>query len=49
MKAMLDNSVEVKTDLNLTVGVSLTPAQVKALKSDIIWYEYEVVNGEKEK
>ena len=47
MKAMLDNSVDVQKDLQLTVGVSLTPAQVKALKSDIIWYEYEIVDGQK--
>ncbi|MCP1226169.1 hemagglutinin repeat-containing protein [Sebaldella sp. S0638] len=47
MKAMLDNSVELQKDLQLTVGVALTADQVKALKSDIIWYEYEVVNGEK--
>ncbi|MBP9479660.1 MAG: hemagglutinin repeat-containing protein, partial [Sebaldella sp.] len=47
MKAMLDNSVELQKDLQLSVGVALTPDQVKALKSDVIWYEYEVVNGEK--
>nr|WP_256478730.1 hemagglutinin repeat-containing protein [Sebaldella sp. S0638] len=47
MKAMLDNSVELQKDLQLTVGVALTADQVKALKSDVIWYEYEVVNGEK--
>ncbi|MCP1226240.1 hemagglutinin repeat-containing protein [Sebaldella sp. S0638] len=47
MKAMLDNSVELQKNLQLSVGVALTPDQVKALKSDIIWYEYEVVNGEK--
>ncbi|MBP9477967.1 MAG: hemagglutinin repeat-containing protein [Sebaldella sp.] len=47
MKAMLDNSVDVQKDLQLTVGVSLTKDQVKALKSDIIWYEYEVVDGQK--
>ena len=47
MKAMLDNSVELQKNLQLSIGVSLTPDQVKALKSDIIWYEYEVVNGEK--
>ena len=47
MKAMLDNSVDVQKDLQLTVGVSLTPSQVKALKSDIIWYEYEIVDGQK--
>ena len=47
MKAMLDNSVELQKDLQLSVGVALTPDQVKALKSDVIWYEYEVINGEK--
>ena len=47
MKAMLDNSVEVQKDLQLTVGVALTPDQVKALKSDVIWYEYEIVEGQK--
>ena len=44
---MLDNSVDLQKDLQLTVGVALTPDQVKALKSDVIWYEYDVVNGEK--
>ncbi|MBP9479502.1 MAG: hemagglutinin repeat-containing protein [Sebaldella sp.] len=47
MKSMLDNSVEVQKDLQLTVGVALTPSQVKALKSDVIWYEYEMVEGQK--
>ena len=47
MKAMLDNSVELQKDLQLTVGVALTADQVKALKSDVVWYEYEIVEGER--
>ncbi|ACZ10714.1 Filamentous hemagglutinin [Sebaldella termitidis] len=47
MKEMLDNAVATSGDLQLTIGVALTGAQIAALKSDIIWYVEQEVNGEK--
>ena len=47
MKEMLDNAVATSGDLQLTIGVALTSEQVAALKSDIIWYVEQEVNGEK--
>jgi filamentous hemagglutinin len=47
MKEMLDNAVATSGDLKLTIGVALTGEQVAALKSDIIWYVEQEVNGEK--
>ncbi|MCP1226400.1 hemagglutinin repeat-containing protein, partial [Sebaldella sp. S0638] len=47
MKEMLDNAVSTSGDLQLTIGVALTGDQIKALKSDIIWYVEQEVNGEK--
>ena len=47
MKEMLDNAVATSGDLQLTIGVALTGDQIAALKSDIIWYVEQEVNGEK--
>ncbi len=47
MKEMLDNAVATSGDLQLTIGVALTGEQITALKSDIIWYVEQEVNGEK--
>ena len=47
MKELLDNAVATSGDLQLTIGVSLTQEQISALKSDIIWYVEQEVNGEK--
>ena len=47
MKELLDNAVVTSGDLQLTIGVSLTKEQIAALKSDIIWYVEQEVNGEK--
>jgi filamentous hemagglutinin len=47
MKEMLDNAVATSGDLQLTIGVALTSEQITALKSDIIWYVEQEVNGEK--
>ncbi|MCP1225895.1 hemagglutinin repeat-containing protein, partial [Sebaldella sp. S0638] len=47
MKELLDNAVATSGDLQLTIGVSLTKEQIAALKSDIIWYVEQEVNGEK--
>ena len=47
MKEMLDNAVATSGDLQLTIGVALTGEQITALKSDIIWYVEQEVNGAK--
>ncbi|KDE60943.1 hypothetical protein FUSO3_11535, partial [Fusobacterium necrophorum BL] len=47
MKDLIDNaSVEVKK-LNLTIGNPLTKEQISKLNKDIVWYEYQEINGEK--
>ncbi|WP_256735539.1 hemagglutinin repeat-containing protein [Pseudomonas sp. dw_612] len=45
-KYLMDNAVVSKTELNLSVGVSLTSEQVAALTHDIVWMENAEVNGE---
>ncbi|MNI31172.1 Adenosine monophosphate-protein transferase and cysteine protease IbpA precursor [compost metagenome] len=42
----MDNAVQSKQQLNLSVGVSLTAEQVAALTHDIVWLESHEVNGE---
>ncbi|WP_207260286.1 hemagglutinin repeat-containing protein [Desulfovibrio sp. Huiquan2017] len=44
--ALMDNAVQAHTDLDLTVGIALTAGQVAALNSDIVWFEYQEVDGE---
>ncbi|MFT8230456.1 hemagglutinin repeat-containing protein [Pseudomonas guariconensis] len=46
-KYLMDNAIRSKDELNLSVGVGLTSAQVAALTHDIVWMEQHVVNGEK--
>jgi filamentous hemagglutinin len=45
-KYLMDNAVQSKQSLNLSVGVSLTAEQVAALTHDIVWLESHEVNGE---
>lgn len=45
-KYLMNNAVASKTELNLSLGVSLTSEQVAALTHDIVWLEDQVVNGE---
>ena len=45
-KYLMNNAIASKTQLNLTVGVSLTSEQVAALTYDIVWLEEREVNGE---
>ncbi|MBV4542851.1 hemagglutinin repeat-containing protein [Pseudomonas vlassakiae] len=45
-KYLMDNAIRSKDELNLSVGVGLTAAQVAALTHDIVWMEQHVVNGE---
>ncbi|MGY2374322.1 two-partner secretion domain-containing protein [Pseudomonas sp. SDO524_S393] len=45
-KYLMNNAIASKEQLNLAVGVTLTPQQVAALTHDIVWMEDQVVNGE---
>jgi adhesin HecA-like repeat protein len=45
MQRLYDNAIDVSEDLQLKVGIRLTAEQIAALKKDIIWYEYEHING----
>ncbi len=44
---LMDNALASKNQLNLSVGVSLTSAQVAALTHDIVWMEERIVDGQK--
>ncbi|WP_259652327.1 MULTISPECIES: hemagglutinin repeat-containing protein [unclassified Pseudomonas] len=44
---LMDNAIASKDQLNLSIGVSLTPAQVASLTHDIVWMETREVQGEK--
>ncbi|MFJ2485443.1 DUF637 domain-containing protein [Pseudomonas sp. NPDC087639] len=44
---LMDNALASKNELDLSVGVSLTSAQVAALTHDIVWMEERVVDGQK--
>ena len=46
IQAMYDNAIDAQANLDLTPGVALTPGQIGALTSDIVWLEPTVVNGE---
>ncbi|UUV18240.1 hemagglutinin repeat-containing protein [Fusobacteria bacterium ZRK30] len=45
MKMLFDNSVVAMDDLELSLGVALTKAQINNLKEDIVWYVEKKVNG----
>ncbi|WP_338948341.1 hemagglutinin repeat-containing protein [Fusobacterium varium] len=45
MQILLDNSIKAMEDFNLSIGTALTKEQINNLKSDIIWYVEEEVNG----
>ena len=45
-KYLMDNALQSKQALGLSVGVSLTAEQVAALTHDIVWMEDQIVNGE---
>ncbi|WP_271104218.1 filamentous hemagglutinin N-terminal domain-containing protein [Pseudomonas tohonis] len=44
---LMDNAIASKQSLNLSMGVSLSAAQVAALTHDIVWLEEHEVNGER--
>lgn len=46
IKTMLDNAILVREELNLVLGMPLTPEQINNLKEDIIWYVEMEVEGE---
>lgn len=46
IQAMYDNAIDAHQNLDLTPGVALTPDQIGALTSDIIWMEKTEINGE---
>lgn len=46
MRALYDNAVDAQRDLNLAIGVALTPDQIAVLTSDIVWLETQVVQGQ---
>ena len=46
-KKLFDNAISAQKNLNLSLGVALSKEQINNLKSDILWYVEEVVNGEK--
>ncbi|MCK0097432.1 filamentous hemagglutinin N-terminal domain-containing protein [Yoonia sp. F2084L] len=47
IQAMYDNAINALENLDLTPGVALTPDQIGALTSDIIWLEETVVDGQR--
>ncbi|MGL4393125.1 MAG: hemagglutinin repeat-containing protein [Fusobacteriaceae bacterium] len=47
MKMLQDNALAQMSNLNLSIGVSLNPEQIKNLKTDIVWYVEKEVNGSK--
>ena len=46
IEAMYNNAINALENLDLTPGVALTPGQIGALTSDIIWLEETEINGE---
>ncbi|MGQ3853869.1 adhesin, partial [Pseudomonas capsici] len=47
LKYLMNNAIASKEQLNLKIGVTLSPPQVAALTHDIVWLEEHEVNGEK--
>jgi len=45
MRALIENAAAVSGELDLSYGVALTEAQQRALTSDIVWYERQLVGG----
>ena len=46
MKALFDNALAEQQNLDLSVGVALTPHQIAALTLDIVWLEPQTVAGQ---
>ncbi|WP_232623158.1 hemagglutinin repeat-containing protein [Fusobacterium canifelinum] len=45
VKELMDNATEEAKKNNLTIGKALTKEQIAKLDKDIVWYEYQEVNG----
>ena len=45
-KALMENGAVAAEKLNLTIGIALTPEQVAALTSDMVWLVETEVNGQ---
>jgi filamentous hemagglutinin len=43
---LMDNAIRASQDLELSPGISLTQAQINALKKDIVWMEKKKVSGQ---
>ena len=43
---LMDNAIRASQDLELSPGISLTQAQINALKKDIVWMEKKKVGGQ---
>lgn len=41
----MDNAAEEAKKNGLTIGKSLTKEQIAKLDKDIVWYEYQTVDG----
>ncbi|MDZ7925840.1 MAG: filamentous hemagglutinin N-terminal domain-containing protein [Agrobacterium sp.] len=46
IQALYNNAVDIQQELGLTFGISLTPSQIGALTTDIVWLEKQTVNGQ---
>ncbi len=46
IRRMYDNAVDAAADLDLRPGVALTPEQIAALTTDIVWLEEQVIDGQ---
>ncbi|MCX8965703.1 filamentous hemagglutinin N-terminal domain-containing protein [Erwinia psidii] len=46
MKYLMDNAATAQQSLNLTMGVTLSTAQIASLNQSIIWWEAATINGE---
>ncbi len=46
VKALYDNALAAQRDLQLTLGVALTPSQIASLTRDIVWMEKQMVQGQ---
>lgn len=47
MRYLMDSALRASQSLNLTLGMSLSSAQIAALTHDIVWMEERTVNGER--
>ncbi len=46
MLILMDNAENVMENLHLSIGTELTPEQISSLQQPVVWYVYEVIDGE---